>query len=182
MKNLNLKQIVMFKITLFVLFLLLSSSYSFAQCSAHRNFKEIVNYLQQSQDNRYSVQITIINPGSNDKESRRYTAWGIASSDTEANKICSEGLKFIKEKVYFSDREHFDKNSPASQTFKFDVVKNNVLVTESMLGFANRASVVTNLIKKGRLIYGIDNRGRMFVFDFKKSRKFFGFFRSKKKK
>ncbi len=170
MKNLNLKQIIISKITLFVLFLLLlSSSYSFAQCNVHSNFKEIIEYLEKDSNNRYHVQITIINPGRNGGKSHRYTAYASGPSIGLNRNYCSKGLLLEGPNVFFSDRNLFDRKRVDRQYYQINVVNNSVEVTLQTWG--NTKYTVRNLTKRGRLIYGFDDRGKMIVFDFMKTQR-----------
>jgi|GEM_PF-6942373 len=165
MKNLNLKQIIMSKITLFMLFLLLLSSHSFAQCNVHSNFREIVENLQKGQT--YDVQVTIVNPGRDGGKSHRWTAWGPGFTNCPLSKknICEIGLNINYVPLYFSGA-HFDKNKKQVQSFKFDVVNNSLEVTLNSWG--NNKFTESKVIKRGRLIYVLYNDGRMAIFNFKK--------------
>jgi len=165
MNNLNLCHHLISASTLFILCFLLLGNYSYGQCNIHSNFTEIVQHLNENSDNYYDVQVTIINPGKNGGKSHRYSAFS-QTNTLENQNICEEGLKMTKQKIYFSDRNFFDKSRPDIQSFKFNVVNNSVDITLNTWG--DGTYTVNNLTKRGRLIYAVDQYGKMIVFNFKK--------------
>ncbi len=140
-----------------------------AQCDVHQNFKDIIKHIEGEVNYGppiYELEVTVVSPGRS-SGSHRYTAWAIGGEIGNHPRICQDGLSLQKRDIYFSDRNHFDKNSADLESFKFDIVRNSVEVT--LHTWSDGKQTISNLVRSGNLIYGFSDDGAMIIFSFFKT-------------
>lgn len=127
--------------------------------AVHSNFRDIIAFLQEENSNYSGYQVTITAPSHN-RDGSAYTIHGIGYA--EAGASCT---LVVKEAImYYSNRNHFDRNQTDKVKLVFDMRNNTLRVTTN-----NRVQTIRNLKKVGNAFYGFESRGLPIVVQLKKN-------------